>query len=157
MVVDAAKLSSERPEGYGLQGRPFLVCRRTQKYVNPYKHIDHPPRSYYMRPNILPILALMMLLLSCSDEEPTCISELISNFQSNQSGCSGATVIRYEFEGSEVYAFTDGSCINDGGTQIWDEECQSVCFLGGIAGFTMCGDVDFFGEAVELEEIFREN
>lgn len=111
-----------------------------------------------MRQSTLFILSIVLFLLSCSDPEPpACISELITNFQSNQSGCTGATIIKYEFQGSEVYGFTDGSCLNDGGTQIWDEVCEPICFLGGIAGFTMCGDVDFFVVAEELEVIFTEN
>jgi len=109
-----------------------------------------------MRPFFLIIISITMILTSCTDSAPpTCISELITNFQSNQSGCTGATIIKYEFQGAEVYGFTDGSCLNDGGTQIWDEACESVCFLGGIAGFTMCGDVEFFAVAEELEVIFR--
>jgi len=81
---------------------------------------------------------------------------LISNFQSNQEGCSGASIIQYEFQGEEVYAFTDGTCLNDGGTQVWDMDCNSVCFLGGIAGFTLCREVDFFQVAERLDVIWME-
>lgn len=100
------------------------------------------------------ILLSSFLLLSCSEDTPDCISEQIASFKVNQIDCRGATIIKYEFKGEEVYAFSDGQCISDGGTQIWDSACNSVCFLGGIAGFQLCMNTDFFEEAIALEEIY---
>jgi hypothetical protein len=103
------------------------------------------------------LIVILLLLSACSgDDRSECINTLISNFQSNQEGCSGASIIKYDFQGQEVYAFTDGSCISDGGTQVWNIACNSVCFLGGIAGFTLCNEVDFFAVAEELEIVFVE-
>lgn len=114
-------------------------------------------RSNDMKRLIHQLIIILLFLSACSsDDRSECITTLISNFQSNQEGCSGATIVKYEFQGEEVYAFTDGICINDGGTQVWDTDCNSVCFLGGIAGFTLCNEVDFFAVAVELEVIFTE-
>ncbi len=101
------------------------------------------------------IVISIALLTSCSDDEPSCISELIDNFKNNQQDCRGANIAKYQFMGTNVYTFSDGQCISDGGTQIWDSECNSVCFLGGIAGFDMCMDRDFYEEAIFMEEIFR--
>ena len=100
------------------------------------------------------ILSSIVSLMSCSEGEPPCIAERIDNFKNNQSDCREATIAKYEFMGSEVYTFTDGQCISDDGTNIIDSECNSVCFLGGIAGFTLCQDKDFYQEAIFIEELF---
>ncbi len=102
------------------------------------------------------ILSSIVSLMSCSeDRPPPCIAERIDNFKNNQSDCREATMAKYEFMGSEVYTFSDGHCISDGGTKIIDSECNSVCFLVGIAGSTLCQDRDFFEKAKFLEELFR--
>ena len=100
------------------------------------------------------LIIFCLSYISCSDENPECIDEMIENFKQNQEGCTNANIIKYEFQGEEVYAFSDGQCISDGGTAIWDLDCNSICFLGGIAGFTECDGLDFYELAEEIKTVW---
>ncbi len=107
-----------------------------------------------MKHNLL--LPFVIFYMSCTDDTPECISNHVETFKINQLDCEGATIAKYQFQGQEVYAFSDGQCISDGGTQIWDSECNSVCFLGGIAAFELCMNRDFYEEAIFLESIYSQ-
>jgi len=69
--------------------------------------------------------------------------------------CSRSSVISYKFQGMEVYAFADGICISDGGIQVLDEDCEQLCYLGGIGSLEDCGGVNFFEIAEEIEVIWE--
>lgn len=87
---------------------------------------------------------------------PGCIDDRIDLFMTNSGTCKGASVIKYRFNGDIVYAFTQGQCIADGATSIVDEDCNDICLLGGIAGFTECGEgMDFLAFADEIEIIYQ--
>ena len=103
-------------------------------------------------------LILVVLFFSCGDEEftPICIQVRNSTFQNTAEGCVGAKIEVYEFQGNTLHAYTDGMCIADGGTQLIDEACEDVCFIGGIAGLTDCLGVPFFANATLIETIWEE-
>ena len=50
------------------------------------------------------LIIFCLSYISCSDENPECIDEMIENFKQNQEGCTNANIIKYEFRGEEVYA-----------------------------------------------------
>jgi len=112
-----------------------------------------------MKQNALILLLLFGLIgFSCSDEEPeapTCLSTKIDEFKDDQATCENATIIKYNFQNQEVYAFTQGICISDGGTQVVLEDCTEVCFLGGIAGLQDCNGDLFFDVAQEVEIVWE--
>lgn len=114
----------------------------------------------------LPMLFLVLLginTMSCSEEEATveepslseCLKTKIDEFKLDQATCENATIIKYSFQDQEVYALTQGICISDGGTDVLLDDCSSVCFLGGIAGFQDCNGDLFFDVAEELEIIWE--
>jgi hypothetical protein len=82
------------------------------------------------------------------------MDDLIQEFKTLNASCEQASVITYLFEGEKVYAFADGICIADGGVNIYNEQCEKICFLGGIAGFTDCDGVNFFQVAEEIDRIW---
>lgn len=94
-------------------------------------------------------------LVACSDSTPDCISEEITLFQSNQSDCPGASVIKYTFQNQTLYGFADGTCIADGGTRLLDESCNDYCFIGGFAAFIECQGENFAENAI-VEEVIWE-
>ncbi len=109
---------------------------------------------------LLILVCMIHLIVSCSSTEQEtsdCIEEKVTSFKTSQSDCIGASIISYLYSDQQVYAFSDGQCISDGGTQIWDSDCNSVCFLGGIAGFTDCNGEDFYELAEELMIIWEVN
>ena len=91
---------------------------------------------------------------ACSDDQPDCIDDQIAVFQETQSDCPGATVKKYNFQGMTLYGFSDGQCISDGGTSLFDEDCNNFCFVGGIAALTDCNGENFFENAEEVETIW---
>jgi len=104
---------------------------------------------------IYPILfCASMIVSSCSDSTPDCLSDQITIFQNNQADCEGASIKKYMFQDQVVYGFSDGICISDGGTTLFDEDCNDFCFVGGIAALTDCNGVNFFENAEELEVIW---
>ncbi len=107
-----------------------------------------------MKKFLLPLFMGLLLFLACSDDNTTeCIEDRINAFQSQAEWCTGASIIKYEFNGREVYAFAHGQCISDGATSVYDDECNEVCFLGGVAGFTDCEGLNFWNTATQIEII----
>jgi hypothetical protein len=103
---------------------------------------------------IIPIFALFC---SCSDDIPSCIDDRIDEFKEMNKDCADASIIVYEFQEIRLYGFTDGQCIADGGTTLLTEDCETYCFLGGIAGFIECQGENFFQNASEIEQIWVNN
>ena len=55
----------------------------------------------------------------------------------------GANVKQYEFQAKRVYVFDPGSCGADMTSEVFDENCNSIGFLGGITGNTKINGEDF--------------
>ena len=115
--------------------------------------------------NLLYILFAFVIcaVSSCGEDaepeptEPACITTKIDEFKEDQFACENASVKLYIFQGQEVYVFTQGICIADGGTEVLLEDCSSLCFLGGIAGLQDCNGDLFFDVAEELETLWEFN
>jgi len=112
--------------------------------------------------SILILVLLGLQFTSCSDDgdpvEPSiseCLQTMIDDFKVDQATCENATIIKYKFQEQEVYAFTQGICVADGGTDVLLDDCSRVCFLGGIAGFQDCNGDLFFDVAEEVEIIWE--
>ena len=102
-------------------------------------------------------LAVVIFFVACSDIEndvPDCIKERIDNLQKDD--CEDS-MEEYEFQGKLVYIFKDepkGGCA-DFGSFVYDSDCNELCFLGGIAGFTECEGVVFYENAVFIREVWK--
>lgn len=101
---------------------------------------------------LIPTLLFVLMFVSCGSD---CIDDKIVEFKANQDNCKGASIIKYSFNDKEVYAFTQGICISDGATVVYDKNCNQLCLLGGIAGFTKCEEIEFFSNAKELERLYE--
>ena len=103
----------------------------------------------------LSFLLFIFFCFSCGDGDlPDCINDINRDFRSDNSSCNNASITSYDFQGERVYAYADGDCLNDGGVRIVNEDCDDVCFLGGIGGFVDCNGDPFFDTAVEVEVIW---
>lgn len=99
------------------------------------------------------LAGFILLNFGCEDN---CRDEQLQEFMTSQSGCSGATVTKYSFNGREVYAYAEGNCIADGSIVITDKDCNEICFLGGIAGLQECEGQLFFQNARLIEVLYEE-
>lgn len=109
------------------------------------------------------IIFISLLIISCGDDPdpepentiPECIMSKIDEFKDDQGACEEASVKKYMFQEQEVYVFTQGICISDGGSDVLLADCSSLCFLGGIAGTQDCNGDFFFDVAEELETLWQ--
>ena len=69
---------------------------------------------------------------------PVCIKDTVEVFKDTEAICEGYHVSKFDTQIGNVYAFTDGNCVSDGGSRIFDEQCNLICFLGGIGGISNC-------------------
>lgn len=102
--------------------------------------------------NIYVLLVLVFSLFSCDKatdtaELPPCADELFELFTAENETCDGAQVAIYMFQDMEVSVFAQGNCISDSSTSVFNEDCEEICFLGGIAGFQDCDGVNFYDNA----------
>lgn len=110
------------------------------------------------------ILVLAVIILSYSgcnkielnESVPACIESKIKEFKKSDMICDAkASVVRYTFQGNYVYVFNPGNCIADGGSDVYDQDCNKLCFLGGIAGKITCNGEDF-GKGASDETVIWE-
>lgn len=111
-------------------------------------------------------ITMMLLLISltilsgCKKSDdiidiPSCLLPTYESFTSSQSNCQGAKVVAYAFREEEVFGFFEGSCISDGVVMIYEQDCNLLCTLGGIAGVVDCDGAVFFDEAIQVRIIWE--
>jgi hypothetical protein len=77
-------------------------------------------------------------------EVPGCIKKKIIAFSTSKQTCvSGAQVLRYDFQNSQVYVFDPGNCFPDMSCDVYDQDCNIICALGGFAGIDTCNGENF--------------
>lgn len=96
---------------------------------------------------LIPAMLIMALFTSCSKYDiasgtPSCIVKEIKNFDKNTI-CDDPDVKKYIFQSRNVYVFNHGSCGADLTSEVIDEDCNSLGFLGGISGNTVINGDDF--------------
>jgi hypothetical protein len=95
---------------------------------------------------VVTLLLSSSIFLSCEDSGtvpnlPKCIETKLSTYQP---GCDdGSTVDEYYFQQQVVYVFDDRPCCCDYTGIVVSTSCDTLGFLGGIAGFTHINGEDF--------------
>ena len=109
-----------------------------------------------MKKTIVFTVLLLSFSLSCSKKEitvPDCIKSLISEF----GFCVGSgTVGQYSFQGKIVYLFDPGTCGADMMAPVYNESCECIGSLGGIAGINEVNGVPFSSNAKLLRTIWKD-
>lgn len=90
---------------------------------------------------------LLSALISCykldvPNDTPQCIKKKIKEFK-HDAFCSDADVKEYNFQTNTVYVFSDGTCGNDMGAQVYDNGCNNIGYLGSISGNTEINGEEF--------------
>ena len=104
------------------------------------------------------ILFPLILLNSCNPfrgkDIPPCLPSKIQEFDQTYN-CDEAKVDCFFFQGQYVYAFDPGVCAYaDMQTEILDDHCETLGFLGGIMGNTEINGVSFFENAQFIETVW---
>ena len=109
-----------------------------------------------MKKYILIIAAIA--LVSCQKDDfglSDCLNQKIEDFKNGDYACSeDANVKEYEFLGEKVYVFDPGTCGADMTSEVIDEDCNSLGFLGGIAGNIEISGTNF-SEAIARKIIWK--
>ncbi|HRG58759.1 MAG TPA: hypothetical protein PK323_07335 [Bacteroidia bacterium] len=82
------------------------------------------------------LIIAFSLFLACKKkgENPQCIDAKINEFNHIISCNQGSNVKEYKFQSKRVFVFDPGNCGADMTSEVIDENCNSLGFLGGIAG-----------------------
>ena len=85
----------------------------------------------------------LVLLSSCNkSKKDPCVDEKINTFE--KTCCSnGAEVNKYTFQGNTVYEFYPGNCAADARSEVTNDKCETMGYLGGIIGNTKINGEDF--------------
>ena len=108
------------------------------------------------------ILILILFFGSCQkkevklEEESTCISQKIEAYKTSKLPCeSGKSIYRYQFQGEYVYVFNPGNCGADMMSDVYDQNCDMICGLGGIAGNLICNNENFWENSTDETLIWK--
>jgi hypothetical protein len=97
-------------------------------------------------------IILTLVLNTCEKidlevDVPDCIKQEIRAFKKTPEGCAGAQVMRYDYDGTKVYAFEPGLCGADMPTYIYDGDCHRLCIISGFTGGSLCNGQNFYEHA----------
>lgn len=100
------------------------------------------------------------VLFSCEKEDDdyknvsSCIKSKIKSFSNSNQICDNANVKEYMFQSEKAYVFNPGNCYADGGSEVYDENCNYLGYLGGFTGNMKINNVNFHDEAVFLRTVW---
>ena len=96
------------------------------------------------------LLTVVLLSAGCAktnlnpEGDSDCIVAKIEAYKASKTPCeSGKNIYRYDFQGKYVYVFNPGNCGADMMSDVYDDQCNLICGLGGIAGNTICNNEEF--------------
>ena len=111
------------------------------------------------------IMIFLVVLVACGPDDyrpnsPTvkaCLDQKIQNFD-KQSICDmSGDVKEYAFQGKQVYVFNPGDCGADFTSEVIDNQCNVLGYLGGITGNEKINGVSFLAVAVYVQTIWKKN
>lgn len=88
---------------------------------------------------------------SGSSGRPECLDSRLAEFKLN--ACSGGSVKQYTFQGADVYVFDPGTCGADMTSEVINESCNTLGYLGGITGNNRIAGEDF-SKAVYIRTVW---
>jgi hypothetical protein len=102
------------------------------------------------------ICTAVYLMVACKKSvtnTPACIVAKIETFK-DECCASSATVKKYRFQGGNVYVFDQGNCGADFTSEVIDENCNILGYLGGFIGNTKIKNEEF-SHAIMLKEVWN--
>ena len=114
-----------------------------------------------MKLNLFNTLLILIVFTSCTNyvgdthEISVCLTEKIMEFD-NEAPCPDVSVSQYIFQGKVVYTFDPGTCGADMSSNVLNEDCVSIGYLGGFPGNTTVNGEDF-SKAVFVKIIWKKS
>ncbi|MBI5915552.1 MAG: hypothetical protein HY842_09260 [Bacteroidetes bacterium] len=88
--------------------------------------------------------------LDLPEGTPDCIEKEICEFKSSYDDCMGMKVSRFDTQVGVVYYFDYSSCGGEAYADVYDENCNQICSLGGIVFVPCKSDTIFLTFSNEL-------
>jgi hypothetical protein len=90
-------------------------------------------------------LIVLSFCSACKKEgkTPLCIENKMEEFKFSISCNVGGHIKEYEFQSKRVFVFNPGNCGADMTSEVLDENCNVLGYLGGIAGNNKINGEDF--------------
>lgn len=96
-----------------------------------------------MKAKLFIAVSTLTLLCACHKaKQDQCVDSKTNKFK-KECCSSGAEVSEYTFQGNTVYVFDPGICGADQTTEVTNNECETMGYLGGITGNTKINGEDF--------------
>lgn len=104
------------------------------------------------------ILTFIMFAIRCDKDDPEhvvpdCVKDKIDQLEKEDCP-SVSRVLEYQFNGEKVYVIHPENCGADLTSEIVDQDCNTICYLGGIAGNLTCEGVNFEDHATDERQIY---
>src|SRR5688500_6938739 len=85
------------------------------------------------------LITTVLAFTSCNKVDvekgtPRCITKKIKEFNKSPALCKDPTVDEYNFQGESVFVFNLGTCGRDFSSNVFDEDCNDLGYLGGFEG-----------------------
>lgn len=119
----------------------FFISNKTIIYPFYILHTNLEERNLIQTPVIMKfflliIPTLFIFLMGCRPikyNSPSCVNEKIEAFKKD---CceNGANVKEYTFQGEKVFVFDPGTCGADMTSEVINQECKHLGYLGGFIG-----------------------
>ena len=110
------------------------------------------------------LFVFILMLTACHDDDDDkaqdysdCLQNTVDNYVINYPKplSQFATISKYSYKGQVLFIFDPGSGFADWLFSAVDNDCQSVCEFGGIAGIQTCNDWDT--EAKLIKIVWQDN
>lgn len=104
------------------------------------------------------ILSVMLFSFQCEKDNqdsdiPKCLEDIITQLEKEDCPSVG-TVVQYTFQGKTVFVINPKTCGADLTSAVIDEECNTICQLGGIIGNITCEGVNFMDHATDEKQVY---
>ncbi|MBW8049156.1 MAG: hypothetical protein FVQ77_02220 [Cytophagales bacterium] len=114
-----------------------------------------------LKPYLLLIIFFALTLAGCKkidvpNDTPTCIKKKIRKLLKEDCP-SVKTVYQYSFQGQTVYSFSPQNCGADLTGEVVDDNCNTICWLGGISGNILCNGDTFYKATTNEKLIWQDN
>lgn len=104
------------------------------------------------------ILSFFLFSIQCDKDDPKsempgCLKDKIA-ILAKEDCPSVSRVLQYQFQGETVYVIYPKSCGADLTSEIVDQDCKTICYLGGIIGNVTCDGVIFEDLATGEKQVY---
>lgn len=114
-----------------------------------------------MRLSLIVTIAFCLFTLGCHEDDlakdaPKCLIDLVKERFEDCKDCKDASIREYQFQNSLVYVLDDGLNHPDHAVSVYDDQCNYLGILGGIAGFTEINGEEF-EHAIFVRTVWQKN